>query len=104
MSPALQYAIYAMDSYNRGYLSRLAITNGPDLMGATAVEPLRKGFAQPCIKATRMNCQHPAHRPNGKHQPVLGNEGIPHRDSLAKYAVAFFRMSPFAGKTASQVN
>ena len=34
--------------------------------------PLRKGFAQPRIKAARMNQQHPAHRPNGKHQPVLG--------------------------------
>jgi hypothetical protein len=34
-----------------------------------------------------MNQQHPAHGPDRKDQPVLGNEGIPHRDSLAKYAV-----------------
>jgi hypothetical protein len=34
-----------------------------------------------------MNQQHPAHRPDRKDQPVLGNKRIPHRDSLAKYAV-----------------
>ena len=49
--------------------------------------PLGKGVAQPCIEATRMNHQHPAHGPDCKDQPVLGNEGIPHRDSLAKYVV-----------------
>ncbi len=64
--------------------------------------PLRNGFAQPCIKTARVNHQHPAHGPYRKHQPVLSNERIPHRDSLAKYAVAFFKMSPFAGKTVSQ--
>ena len=48
---------------------------------------LTKWLTQPCIKATRMHGQHPAHRPYRKHQPVLGDERIPHRDSLAKYAV-----------------
>jgi hypothetical protein len=44
-----------------------------------------------------MNQQHPAHGPDRKDQPVLGNEGIPHRDSLAKYAVAFLRNSLCVG-------
>ncbi|BAQ68694.1 hypothetical protein NHU_01536 [Rhodovulum sulfidophilum] len=55
--------------------------------------PLRKGFALPSIKAAGMNQKHPAHGPDRKDQPVLSNERIPHRDSLAKYAVAFFRIS-----------
>jgi hypothetical protein len=40
--------------------------------------PLRKGFAQPGIKAARMNQQHPAHGPACKDQPVLRDERIPH--------------------------
>jgi hypothetical protein len=34
-----------------------------------------------------MNQKHQAHGPDRKDQPVLSNDGIPHRDSLAKYAV-----------------
>jgi hypothetical protein len=62
-----------------------------------------------------MNQQHPAHGADRKDQPVLGYKRIPHPlpgsgllanrergDSLAKYAVALFRMSPFAGKTVPQ--
>jgi hypothetical protein len=60
--------------------------------------PLGKGFAQPCIEAARMNQQHPTHGPDRKDQPVLSNERIPHRDSLAKYAVAFLRNSLFVRK------
>jgi hypothetical protein len=55
--------------------------------------PLGKGLAQPRIEPTRMNLKHPAHGSDSKDQPVLVNEGIPHRDSLAKYAVAFFSTS-----------
>jgi hypothetical protein len=40
--------------------------------------PLGKGVEQPCIKAARMNQQHPAHGPHSKDQPVLSNERIPH--------------------------
>ena len=63
-------------------------------------------FAQPRIEAAGMNQRHPAHGPDRKDQPVLRNERIPHPlpgsglpanrqkgDSLAKYAVAFFKMS-----------
>ena len=67
--------------------------------------PLGKGFAQPRIEAAGMNQQHPAHGPDRKDQPVLRNERIPHRDSLAKYAVAFFRMSrPEVTRSRSRFN
>ena len=48
---------------------------------------LTKWFMQPCVEVAGMNQQHPAHRPDRKGQPVLGNKRIPRRDSLAKYAV-----------------
>src|SRR5690606_757802 len=48
---------------------------------------------QPGIEPARLDAQAPAHRTDGKLTPMLGHERVSHFASLAKYAVAFFRMS-----------
>ena len=40
VSIELPFATYAMDSYDRGYLPRLAISGSSNLTGATVVDPL----------------------------------------------------------------
>jgi hypothetical protein len=52
----------------------------------------QRGF-EPGIKTTEMHPQHSAHRPDRKFSPVPFDKRVLHRDSLAKYAVAFSRMS-----------
>lgn len=48
---------------------------------------------EPRVKPARMNAEDPAHRSCPKPCPVISDECMLHRDSLAKYAAAFFRMS-----------
>lgn len=45
------------------------------------------------VVAARMDLHHAAHRPHGMLFFMGTDEGVPYRDSLAKYAAAFFRMS-----------
>ena len=42
---------------------------------------------------SRMDAQTETHCPYGKQPTMLGHKRVPHLASLAKYAVAFFRMS-----------
>src|SRR5574343_735459 len=55
--------------------------------------PRRCGVGFPGVIAARMNRHHVAEPTNWVLCFVRQNEGVPYRDSLAKYAAAFFRMS-----------
>jgi hypothetical protein len=48
---------------------------------------------KPSVEAAGMDAQAATHRPHRKQGAMLGNERVSHFASLAKYAVAFFRMS-----------
>jgi hypothetical protein len=45
------------------------------------------------MKTRDRNCQHAAQHPDWIASPLLSDEGVPHLNSLAKNAVAFFRIS-----------
>ena len=47
----------------------------------------------PCAKAAGAHLQHPALDDNRPHVAMRLDEGVSHLDPLAKYAVAFFKMS-----------
>ena len=55
--------------------------------------PLAQRILQPGVKTAGPDTQATAHRPNRELLAMLGNERVSHFASLAKYAVAFFKMS-----------
>src|SRR5690606_3872751 len=55
--------------------------------------PLAHRVLQPGVKTAGSDTQATAHRPNRELLAMLGNERVSHFASLAKYAVAFFKMS-----------
>ena len=55
--------------------------------------PRRLRLLEPSIVAAPMNRHHPAQGADRKLLFIRLDESVPHMDSLAKYAVAFFRMS-----------
>src|SRR5690606_29132233 len=55
--------------------------------------PFAQGALEPGIEAAGVDTQAPAHCAHGELLAMLGNKRVPHFASLAKYAVAFFRMS-----------
>ncbi len=66
-----------------------------DQAGKTSVilGPVAHRRAQPGIEATMLHQQHAAHHAHPEKAPVRFDEGVLYLASLAKYAVAFFRMS-----------
>jgi len=67
----------------------------PDQLGLAYVftRSSAQRVLEPGVKAARMDAQAAAHRPNRKHRTMPDDERVSHFASLAKYAVAFFRMS-----------
>ena len=55
--------------------------------------PVTQGRPQPGIEAAMMHQQHAAHHAHPEQAPMRFDEGVLYLASLAKYAVAFFRMS-----------
>lgn len=55
--------------------------------------PLAQGGLEPGIEAADLDAQAATHRPDREQRTMLGDERVSHFASLAKYAVAFFRMS-----------
>ena len=62
------------------------------LADVVARPPAQRGL-QPGIEAARADAQVPTHRPHLISRPMVDDERVSHFASLAKYAVAFFRMS-----------
>src|SRR4051794_29695679 len=74
----LDLAMDGLDRYDQG-----ALPGRPD-----ALRP-----PPPVVVAARGDAQDPAHQPDRPSLAVAFDEVVPHDDSLAKKAVAFFRMS-----------
>ncbi len=55
--------------------------------------PLTERSLQPGVKATRVNAEHAAHATHTELLVMPFDKRVSHFASLAKYAVAFFRMS-----------
>ena len=62
-------------------------------MPGILLHPSAQRALLPSIKATGLDRQTPPHPANAKLALILGNKGISHFVSLAKYAVAFLRNS-----------
>jgi hypothetical protein len=54
--------------------------------------PAQRGL-EPCIEAAGMDAQAATHHPHRERRAMICNKRVSHFASLAKYAVAFFRMS-----------
>lgn len=54
---------------------------------------LRMRLLKSGVKATWMNIQHSTEQANRPATGVVTDKGVPHSDSFAKYAAAFFNMS-----------
>ena len=67
----------------------------PDEFGLARIfpGPLAQRVLEPSVETARMDAQATAHRPHRKQGAMLSDERAPHLASLAKYAVAFFRIS-----------
>ena len=65
--------------------------------------PFAQRVLQPGIEATGPDTQAAAHRPHRELLAMLGNKRVSHFASLAKYAVAFFKMSRSSVTRASSV-
>ncbi len=57
--------------------------------------PFTQRSPEPGVEATRMDAQAATHRTHWEQQAMLGDERVSYFASLAKYAVAFFKMSRF---------
>jgi hypothetical protein len=57
------------------------------------LSPLTQRTLLPSIEAAGLAAKAPTHRPHPELVTMLGNKRVSHFASLAKYAVAFFRMS-----------
>lgn len=67
--------------------------------------PFTERILQPRIETARVNAQNTAHGADGKQWAMLYIERILHLASLAKYTVAFFRMSrSFVTRASSRFN
>ena len=66
--------------------------------------PTTRGFAlEPGVEAATRDRQEPAHGLHRKMESSLFHERVPGSDSLAKYAVAFFKMSRSRRASASSL-
>ena len=67
----------------------------PDYLGLTRifVGSLAYRSLQPGVKAVRLDAQAPTHCPHRKLCAILGHKRVSHFAYLAKYAVAFCKMS-----------
>src|SRR5207248_752701 len=64
-----------------------------DDQGVPLLLALRGRAGPPGVEAASRDLQHPAEQPHRPVLPMVLDEGVPHDDSLAKKAVAFFKMS-----------
>ena len=67
----------------------------PDQPGLPSIflRPSAQRVLQPGVEPAGMDAKTPAHRAHREQRAMIGYERVSHFASLAKYAVAFFRMS-----------
>ena len=62
-------------------------------LASVVFRSIAEWIVQPTVESTRMDAKAATHLPYGKPRAMLGDEGVSHFASLAKYAVAFLRNS-----------